>query len=186
LQIEPDAEIVQGHFGGQASLEAGHVMRAFTGQAEGVEQFIVDGLNDLSQTGQPPAQSFGPALLAPLMWRADQSYLILLLPLLSRPLTSKPFVGHIRAVGRQASTGQAWRRCVTSRKQSGRQMLIVRPRAPKAEAGNHPLCSDTRQEMKAFIPADISHTKRFWIRWMVGARATTTRVTMKLALTQIW
>ncbi len=46
LQIEPDAEIVQGHFGGQASLEAGHVMRAFTGQAEGVEQFIVDGLND--------------------------------------------------------------------------------------------------------------------------------------------
>jgi hypothetical protein len=35
-------------------------------------------------------------------------------------------------------------------------MLIVRPRAPKAEAGNHPLCSDTQQEMKAFIPADAS------------------------------
>jgi hypothetical protein len=48
LQIEPDTKIVQGHFRGQASLKAGHIMRAFASQAEGVQQLVVDGLDDLS------------------------------------------------------------------------------------------------------------------------------------------
>jgi hypothetical protein len=96
LQIEPDAKIVQSHFRGQASLKSRQVMRAFASQAEGVQQLVIDGLNDLPHTGQPATQAFGPALpFAALMRRSDQIDLILLVPTTSRSLLGLAFVCHI-------------------------------------------------------------------------------------------
>ena len=62
LQIEPDAKIVQSYLRGQASLKSRQVMRTFPGQAERVQQLVIDGFNHLPQTGQPATQGFGPAL----------------------------------------------------------------------------------------------------------------------------
>src|SRR5260221_3907684 len=154
LQIEPDAKIVQSYFRSQASLKTGHVMRTFASQAKGIQQLVVHGLDDLPQTGQPTTQSFGPALLAPWMRWGDQVHLIPVLPLLPRPISCKPFVSHIRAVSRQASTRQAWRRRATSCKQSSCQMLIMGAGASEAEPGNHSLGCYTEQEMEAFVPAE--------------------------------
>src|SRR5258708_28074604 len=73
MQVEPDAKIMQSHFGGQTSLKSSQVMRTFPSQAERVQQLVIHGLNDLSQTGQPATQGFGPALpSAGLMWRGGQ------------------------------------------------------------------------------------------------------------------
>src|SRR5260370_15162351 len=73
LQIEPDAKMVQSYLRGQASLRSRQVMRTFPGQAERVQQLVIDGLNDLPHTGQPATQGFGPALpFAALMRRSDQ------------------------------------------------------------------------------------------------------------------
>src|SRR5258708_24107415 len=72
MQVEPDAKIMQSHFGGQTSLKSSQVMRTFPSQAERVQQLVIHGLNDLSQPGQPATQGFGPALpSAALMWRGD-------------------------------------------------------------------------------------------------------------------
>ncbi len=48
LQVEPDAEVMQGHFGGQTCLKAIQGMRTLTSQPEGIEQLAINGLNDLT------------------------------------------------------------------------------------------------------------------------------------------
>src|SRR5260221_637412 len=155
MQVEPDAKIMQSHFGGQTSLKSSQVMRTFPSQAERVQQLVIHGLNDLSQTGQPATQGFGPALpSAALMWRGDQIDLVPLSPLTPGSLPCKPFIGHIRPLGGQTGTGKAWRGALTGSKQRGGQMLDVRARACKAKASNHSLGSHTQQHMEAFVPAD--------------------------------
>ena len=42
LTIEPDAKVLQADFSRQASLKARQIMRPFSPQAEGVEQFVVN------------------------------------------------------------------------------------------------------------------------------------------------
>src|SRR2546423_2132479 len=130
-------------------------MRTFASQAEGVQHLVIDRLDDLSQTGQKAPQGFGPALpSATLMRRGDQINLVLLLPLTSGPLTCKAFSGQIGPLGRQTSTGQAWRRGLPRSKQGRSQVLIMRTCAGKAKAGNHSLGGHAQQEMEAFIPTD--------------------------------
>ncbi len=103
MQIEPDTKIVQTHFGGQTSLKPGQVMRTFTSQTKGIQEFVVDRFNDLSDAGQPAPQRFGPALpFAALMRRGDQISLSLLFPSASWSLAGEAFIRHIRALGWQA------------------------------------------------------------------------------------
>jgi hypothetical protein len=162
LQIEPDAKIMQSHLRCQTSLKASQVMRAFTSQAEGIEQLVMNRFNDLSQVGQPSAQGFGPTLFAALMWGSEQIHLIRLSKVLVRFLTGKAFISYIRPLRRTASRRQTGRGSATRRKQGRSQVLIVCAGAAKAEASNHSLGGDTQQEMKALIPpnaiapADIS------------------------------
>jgi hypothetical protein len=89
MQIEPDTGIVQPNFGRQASLKARQVVRTLTGQAEGIQEFVVDGLDDLSKTGQPAPQRFGPVdALAALVRGHHQVG-----PMLVQPLESWSFSG---------------------------------------------------------------------------------------------
>ncbi len=62
MQIEPDTKIVQTHFGRQTSLKPCQVMRTFTSQAKGIQEFVVDGFNDLSDASQLSPQPVWPAL----------------------------------------------------------------------------------------------------------------------------
>ena len=64
LQIEPETEGMQSHFGCQARPKPRHVMRSFASQAEGVERSVIYGFNDLSEPSEPATQGFGSALLA--------------------------------------------------------------------------------------------------------------------------
>ncbi len=52
LHVEPDAKVMQSDFGCQARLKAIQRVRALTGQPEGIEQLVVNGLNDLTQSSQ--------------------------------------------------------------------------------------------------------------------------------------
>jgi len=101
LKIEPDAKVMQADFGGQTSLEASEVMRTLTSQAEGVEQFVVDRFDDLSQTVQPTT----PLPLAALMRRTDDLGPIALLPLGMRVVSCEHLIGHVDALGFVPDTG---------------------------------------------------------------------------------
>ena len=51
-QIEPEAKVMQGHFGGQARLKAVQGMRPLPSEPEGIEQLIVSGFNQ-SRAARP-------------------------------------------------------------------------------------------------------------------------------------
>jgi len=50
LPVEPDAKVMQSDFGCQARLKAIQRVRALTSEPEGIEQFVVNGFDDLPQT----------------------------------------------------------------------------------------------------------------------------------------
>lgn len=74
--VNQNAEVVQSHLRGQASVKTGQIVRPFASQTKDVQQVIIDGLNDLPQMSQPTVQRFGPALLASLMRRSQQIHLV--------------------------------------------------------------------------------------------------------------
>ncbi len=154
MQIEPNTKIVQTHLVCQTSLKSRQLMRALTRQAKGIQELVVDSFDDLPQAGQPAPQGFRPVHSpARLMWWSHQIDLVLLVPAKTWPFARKAFVGDIRPVSRQATASRLGRGRVTSRKQSGCQVLIMRARASKAKAGNDSLSRDAQQEMEAFVPA---------------------------------
>src|SRR4051794_28206535 len=155
MQIEPETKIVQSHFGGQASLKPRQVMGTLPCQTEGIQELVVDGFDDLPQVCQPAPQGFGPMdSSAGLMRWSKQIDLVLLVPAKSWSRPGKAFVGYIRPLSRQATAWQLWRRCVTSSKQGGCQVLIMRARTSKAKTCNDSLSRDAQQEMEAFVPAN--------------------------------
>src|SRR5437867_300730 len=127
MQIEPDTEIRQTHFGSQTSLKACEVVRTFTSQAKGLQELVVDGFDDLPNARQPAAQSFGPAdTLAGLMRGRDQVDLELGLPAPACSLSGKAEVFQIRAVSRLACPGQTRRGALASGQHGLGQVLIRR------------------------------------------------------------
>jgi hypothetical protein len=64
LLIEPDAEVVQGHFRRQTSLKAAPSMGTLVAEAEGMMPFVVDGLDELARPGQPAPAPLRPRLVA--------------------------------------------------------------------------------------------------------------------------
>jgi hypothetical protein len=155
MQIEPEKKIVQADFGRQARLKAGQVVRTLTRQAKGIQEFVVDGLDDLSQAGQPAPQGFGPVdALTALVRRRHQVDLKLGLPAAARSFSGKAFVCHVGALSRQVSTGQMRRGVLTSGEQGRRQLLIMGTGRLKAKTSDDAQRRDTQQQMKAFIPAE--------------------------------
>src|SRR5258708_12300371 len=107
MQIEPETKIVQPDFGRQACLKACQVVRTLTRQAKGIQEFVVDGLDDLSETGQPPSQRFGPVdALTALVRRRHQVHLMLLPPPTTPPSSRQPFSIHIAALTRPPRPAQ--------------------------------------------------------------------------------
>ncbi len=49
LTVEPDAKVMQAHFGSQTGLETTQGMRPFPCQTKDREQFVVDRLDQLAQ-----------------------------------------------------------------------------------------------------------------------------------------
>src|SRR5690349_2013229 len=154
LQVEPDAKVMQGHFGRQTCLKAVQGMGTLTGKPKGVEQLAIDRFNDLTQSSQPASPVFGPAHLALLMRRADNLGSILLIPLAMQLIASKACVGDIDALCWNADTGQTWRGLLSSGKKGLGQAVVVTTPCGKPEAGNHPRRGNRGEQMKSFIPAN--------------------------------
>ena len=62
--VEPDAEVVQRHPRCQTRPQTLELVGPLPPQSEGVKQLAIDGLYDLADGGDPPAQAFGPAPLS--------------------------------------------------------------------------------------------------------------------------
>src|SRR5579859_1545828 len=152
-QVEPNAKVMQGHFGCQTGLKAREVMRPFASQPKGSEQFVIDRLNDLAQSGQPAPPLFGPVLLAALMRSGDDFCSVALAPLGLGLLSGKAFIRQIDPLSRASHTAQtsSWPR--SCGKHGLRQPVIVRTGRSKTKAGNDAVWVDGTEQVKPFIPA---------------------------------
>jgi hypothetical protein len=80
LLIEPHTEVVQRHSRCQPSPQPTQIVRSLSAKAEGVEQLIVDALDDLADAGQPPPEPLRPRLATVALGRVDDA----------RPVALKP------------------------------------------------------------------------------------------------
>src|SRR5512135_3384395 len=126
LTIEPDAKVMQADFSRQASLKASQIMRPFSPQAEGVEQFVVNRFDDLPQPSQPATPLLGPLLLALLMRGTDDFGSIELSPLGVRLVSCEALIGHVDAHCLGSDARQRWGGLSTCRKEGLGQPLIMR------------------------------------------------------------
>src|SRR5512135_203772 len=95
LTVEPDAKVMQAHFGSQTGLETTQGMRPFPCQTKDREQFVVDQLDQLAQARQPPSPLFGPLAVRRLVRRRDHLRPKALTPNGMRVVSCKPFAGEI-------------------------------------------------------------------------------------------
>src|SRR5437667_1340385 len=93
--VEPDAKVMQTDFGRQASVEARQQMRAFPCQPKGIEQFLENRLNQLTQVSQSPTPFLGPGILAALMGSGDDFCIKELTPALVWFVACKAFVSDV-------------------------------------------------------------------------------------------
>src|SRR3982751_5524799 len=70
--VEPDAEVVQSHPRRQPGSQTLDLVGPLPPQAEGVEELVVDRLDDLTYPGDPPPQALGPGLPGVALGRMDE------------------------------------------------------------------------------------------------------------------
>src|SRR5919202_5189881 len=82
LLVEPEAEVVQRNLGGDARLHAGQGVRPLAIEAEGMEELVDDGFDDLACAGQPAPPNLRPGMQAGALGRADHRGAVVLMPAL--------------------------------------------------------------------------------------------------------
>ena len=62
MVIEPDTKVVQSHPRRQSSTQTLDLVGTLPPQAEGIEELVIDRLDDLTYPGNPPPKRLGPGL----------------------------------------------------------------------------------------------------------------------------
>src|SRR5213079_2502733 len=154
LHVEPEAKVMQSDFRRQARLKAVQRVRAFTSQPEGIEQLVIDGLNDLTQPSQPASPGFGPAHFTALVRRADHLCTILRVPAAMQVIACKAFISDIDALRRSADTGQTRRGMPPNSKEGFGQRMVIATGGGEAKAGDHTRRGNRGEQMEALIPTN--------------------------------
>ena len=149
LLVEPDTEIVHGHPRRQAGSQAFQLMGPLPPEAEGIEELVVDRLDDLAYSGHPSSHALGPVPLASVSFgRMDDGCSVTLLP---APVVLNPFetfVGYVWSRADQAHTDELGVRLSSHGEEGLRQLLVGSGSSPETEACNDPggICGVSRQK----------------------------------------
>src|SRR5688572_30404759 len=96
LIVEPDTEVVQRHPRRQSGPQTLDLMGTLPPEAENVEEFVLDDLDDLTEYGHPPPQAFRPAsLFGVTLGRVDEICTVALKPAEAVFDTLKALLSHI-------------------------------------------------------------------------------------------
>src|SRR5262245_24177385 len=137
LLIQPDAEVMQGNLRGQARLQPTELMGAFSIQAEGMMELIMDRLHNLADTREPAPQRLGPRPLTIPPRRTNDLGAVARPPRRMVRLALKALVNDIRTQRGSPDTGQARLGLATQGKKGVCQRLILGAGCPNAKAGDH-------------------------------------------------
>src|SRR5215213_8045115 len=103
LIVEPDAEVVQRHPRRQTGSQAFQFMGALPPEAKGVEELVVDALDDLAYSGHPSSQALGPGFAAVALGRVDDAHPVAIEPAPMVFFALKALVGHVGSRGESRS-----------------------------------------------------------------------------------
>jgi hypothetical protein len=94
--VEPDAEVMQGYPRRQPPSQSLKLMRTLPPEAEGVEEFVINRLDDLPYPGNPPPQTLGPGLLGVALGWVNNPRPVAFEPTPMVFGTFETFVGYVR------------------------------------------------------------------------------------------
>src|SRR3712207_6007722 len=103
---EPDAEVVQRYPRRQTGSQSRHVVGSLPPEPKGVEEFVVDALDDLAYSGHPPPQALGPGFAAVALGRVDDACPVALQPAPMVFFAFKALVGYVGSRGHRAHARQ--------------------------------------------------------------------------------
>src|SRR5215212_8732073 len=96
MVIEPDTKVMQRHPRRQSGAQTLDLVGTLSPEAEGIEELVVDRLNDLTDGGNPPPQRLGPAsLLGVALGRMDHLRSVALQPAPVVLCSLEALVGHV-------------------------------------------------------------------------------------------
>src|SRR5215217_6837580 len=107
LLVEPDTEIVQRYPRRQASSQAFQLTGPLPPEAEGIEELVVDRLDDLAYSSYPSSQALGPVPLAGVaLGRVDDAHPVAFQPASMVFFALKALVGYVGSPGRRSHARQ--------------------------------------------------------------------------------
>src|SRR5918995_3864058 len=159
--VEPDTEVEQGYPRGQSSSQTLKLVGSLSPEAKSVEQLIVDAFDDLTESGHPSPQAFGPGFLGVALGWMDHLRAVAIEPAPMVFGALEALVGHIGHAGRRTGTWQPRVRLCPYGKECLRQWLVGTRGRTKAKACDHAgrLYGDQKGEplvpAQAVGPADV-------------------------------
>jgi hypothetical protein len=94
MVIEPDTKVVQHHPRRKSSTQILDLVGTLSSEAEGVEELVVDRLDDLTFPGNPPPQTLGPGPFGVALGRMDHLRSVALQPAPVVLYSLEALVGH--------------------------------------------------------------------------------------------
>src|SRR3954454_24442470 len=152
LAVEPQAEVVQAHFGRQSCPYPDQGMGTFPIQSTGVEQAVMGRLNDLSDAGQPVPPCLRPPSLTLALWCTVEAHAKRLLPEGMAALALEPGVGHVVAADGLPHFGN--KRVLTRprRQERLRPRLVLGRGGRDTEARDEAVAGDGGHDMQPLVP----------------------------------
>ncbi len=146
---------MQASLGREAGTHACYSMGALVLQAEGVQEAVVDGLDDLAVRGMGAAQGLRPARGAPVLGlrRADDLSPVQIGPSVPARVTLEAGVGDVDAVGRRANLGHGGVSRVAQGEEARGQVLVGHVRRGQPAAGEGAQRRDRHEQVQAVVPA---------------------------------
>src|ERR1051325_1549829 len=149
ITVEPEAEIVQRNLGGDACLDAGQGVRSFAIEAEGMEELVEDGFDDLARAGQPAPPDLRPGMRAGALRRADHRGAVVLMPVLMMGSPLEPLVDDVRTGGGRADPGAARIRGLTQSEEGvGERLVPGGARRGGCRRAADPWCCPAREQTR--------------------------------------
>src|SRR4051812_14777341 len=153
LTVEPEAEVVQRNLGGDARLQAGQGVRPLAIEAEGMEELVDDGFDDLARAGQPAPPDLRPRMRARALRRANHHGAVVLMPALMMGTPLEPLVDDVRTGGGRADTGAARIRVLAQGKEGVGERLILGAARRESKPGDRARGGDGQQQSQPLEPA---------------------------------
>jgi enamine deaminase RidA (YjgF/YER057c/UK114 family) len=153
LVVEPDAEVVQSYPRRQSGTQTLDLMGTLPPEAEGVEEFVINRLDDLTYPGNPPPQRLGPGLFGVALGRMDHLRPVAIEPAAMVFSAFEAFVGHISSREGRAHADESGVRIGPEVEERLRQWLVGRGGSTEAKARDHSGGLNGGQKEEALLPA---------------------------------